>query len=173
MKIVSDRNPRFQDALWKELMLLMGVKMAMRAKVVMRMTTPYNPLSMLRDAQIRLELAQQRQQDLFYQRHGQREYAVGDLVWVEAKHLTEKLMNRSLCRKLSKRWHGPLAVTERFYSDLQAGLPEADRGAPVAYRLQLPPGWRMCDVFAQHRLKPYMDGAATFASRRQLTIQRK
>eukprot|EP00854_Cymbomonas_tetramitiformis_P006033 gene6033-biopygen6065 len=41
-------------------------------------------------------------------------------------------MDRSLCRKLSKRWHGPLAVTERFYSDMQAGLLEADRGAPPA-----------------------------------------
>ncbi|KAK3259307.1 hypothetical protein CYMTET_31688, partial [Cymbomonas tetramitiformis] len=34
--------------------------------------------------------------------------------------------------KLNKRWHGPLAVTERFYSDMQAGLLEADRGAPPA-----------------------------------------
>jgi hypothetical protein len=254
MKIVSDRDPRFQDAFWKELMRLMGVKVAM--------TTPYNPRSdgqaehtnrvvedmlrsfvddnpedwdlyttnvefaindsrsdvtgftpfelcygvspmsqldmfleaaqstdgrrkggvgtahewafrfssQLRDARGRLELAQQRQRDLFDQRHGQREYAVGDLVWVEAKHLTEKLMDRSLCRKLSKRWHGPLAVTERFYSDMQAGLPEADRGAPVAYRLQLPPRWRIHDVFAQHRLKPYVGGADAFASRRQSAI---
>ncbi|KAK3235210.1 hypothetical protein CYMTET_54571 [Cymbomonas tetramitiformis] len=254
MKIVSDRDPRFQDAFWKELMRLMGVKVAM--------TTPYNPRSdgqaehtnrvvedmlrsfvddspedwdlyatnvefaindsrsdvtgftpfelcygvspmsqldmfleaaqstdgrrkggvgtahewafrfssQLRDARGRLELAQQRQRDLFDQRHGQREYAVGDLVWVEAKHLTEKLMDRSLCRKLSKRWHGPLAVTERFYSDMQAGLSEADRGAPVAYRLQLPPRWRIHDVFAQHRLKPYVGGADAFASRRQPAI---
>ncbi|KAK3282057.1 hypothetical protein CYMTET_10185 [Cymbomonas tetramitiformis] len=40
------------------------------------------------------------------------------------RHLTEKLMDRSLCRKLSKRWHGPVAVTECFYSDLQAEMPE-------------------------------------------------
>ncbi|KAK3268859.1 hypothetical protein CYMTET_22662 [Cymbomonas tetramitiformis] len=37
MKIVSDRDPRFQDAFWKELMRLMGVKVAM--------TTPYSPRS--------------------------------------------------------------------------------------------------------------------------------
>eukprot|EP00854_Cymbomonas_tetramitiformis_P023380 gene23380-biopygen24178 len=36
--------------------------------------------SQLRDARSRLELAQQRQRGLFDQRHGQREYAVGDLV---------------------------------------------------------------------------------------------
>eukprot|EP00854_Cymbomonas_tetramitiformis_P018633 gene18633-biopygen19223 len=35
--IISDRDPRFQDAFWKELMRLMGVKVAM--------TTPYNPRS--------------------------------------------------------------------------------------------------------------------------------
>ncbi|KAK3241898.1 hypothetical protein CYMTET_48379 [Cymbomonas tetramitiformis] len=231
MKIVSDRDPRFQDAFWKELMRLMGVKDMLRSFVddnpedwdlyatnvefaindsrsdVTGFTpfelcygvSPMSQLDMfleaaqstdgrrkggvgtahewafrfssqLRDARGRLELAQQRQRDLFDQRHGQREYAVGDLVWVEAKHLTEKLMDRSLCRKLSKRWHGPLAVTERFYSDMQAGLPEADRGAPVAYRLQLPPRWRIRDVFAQHRLKPYVGGADAFASRRQPAI---
>ena len=249
MKLVSDRDPRFQDAFWQELMRLMGVKVAM--------TTPYNPRSdgqaehtnrviedmlrsfvdanpmdwdlyttnvefaindsrsdvtgftpfelcygvspmsqldmfveaaqstggrrkggegtahewafrfssQLRDARSRLELAQQRQRDHFDQRHGQREYAVGDLVWIEAKHLTEKVMDRSLCRKLSKRWHGPVPVTERFYSDMQASVPEADRGAPVAYRLRLPPHWRIHDVFAQHRLKPYVGGADAFASR--------
>eukprot|EP00854_Cymbomonas_tetramitiformis_P034113 gene34113-biopygen13706 len=51
-------------------------------------------------------------------------------------------MDRQLCRKLAKRWHGPLAVVERFHSDLQAALPEADRGAPVAYRFALPPHWQ-------------------------------
>eukprot|EP00854_Cymbomonas_tetramitiformis_P011806 gene11806-biopygen12121 len=112
--------------------------------------------SQLRDARRRLELAQQRQREKFDRRHANREYAVGDLVWVEARHLTEKLMDRQLCRKLAKRWHGPLAVVERFHSDLQAALPEADRGAPVAYRLALPPHWQVHDVFAQHRLKPFV-----------------
>ncbi|KAK3285516.1 hypothetical protein CYMTET_6885 [Cymbomonas tetramitiformis] len=96
------------------------------------------------------------------------EYAVGDLVWVEARHLTEKPMDRQLCRK--KRWHGPLAVVERFHSDVQAALPETDRGAPVAYRLALPAHWRVHDVFAQHRLKPFVQGAEAFATRRQMPI---
>ena len=126
--------------------------------------------SQLRDARSRLELAQQRQREQFDKRHTDREYAVGDLVWVDARHLTEKLMDRQLCRKLAKRWHGPLAVTERFHSDLQAALPEADRGAPVAYRLALPAHWRVHDVFAQHRLKPFVHGAKAFASRQQVPI---
>ncbi|KAK3260592.1 hypothetical protein CYMTET_30458 [Cymbomonas tetramitiformis] len=53
-----------------------------------------------------------------------------------------RISSISAMRKLSKRRHGPLAVTERFYSDIQAGLPEADRGAPVACRLQLSPTLR-------------------------------
>eukprot|EP00854_Cymbomonas_tetramitiformis_P034504 gene34504-biopygen32171 len=111
-----------------------------------------------------------RQREQFDRRHTNREYAVGDLAWAEARHLTEKLMDRQLCRKLAKRWHGPLAVVERFHSDLQAALPEADRGAPVAYRLALPPHWQVHDVFAQHRLKPFVQGAEAFASRRRVPI---
>ncbi|KAK3251114.1 hypothetical protein CYMTET_39538 [Cymbomonas tetramitiformis] len=176
MKIVSD--PRFQDAMWKELMRLMGVKVAS--------TTPYNPRSdrqaehtnrvvedmlrsfvgsnpedwdqwctnvefaindtrsdvtgftpfelvlghspmsqldlflqaakgnsaqrkggegsahemasrfaaQLEDARVKLELAQQRQRAQFDQRHVQQGFQIGDLVWVEAKHLTENIMNR-------------------------------------------------------------------------------
>eukprot|EP00854_Cymbomonas_tetramitiformis_P011813 gene11813-biopygen12132 len=254
MKIISDRDPRFHDAFWQELMRLMGVKVAR--------TTPYNPRSdgqaehtnrviedmlrsfvdanvadwdlfatnvefaindsrsdatgytpfelccgvsplsqldlfleaakldggrrqggvgtahefaakfssQLRDARHRMELAQQRQREQFDRRHAQREYAVGDLVWIEAKHLTEKVMDRSLCRKLTKRWHGPVPVVERFFSDTQAELPEADRGAPVAYRLRLPPHWRIHDVFAKHRLKPYVSGQGEFAARDQPAI---
>ncbi|KAK3234940.1 hypothetical protein CYMTET_54819 [Cymbomonas tetramitiformis] len=189
MKIISDRDPRFNNAFWQELMRLMGVNVAR--------TTPYNPRSdgqaeatnrvvedmlrsfvdaneedwdlyctnvefaindsrsestgftpfelgygvsplsqldlfleaaqtdagqrkggvgtahefaakfssQLRDARHRLELAQQRQREQFDQRHSQREYAVEALVWVEAKHLTEKVMDRKMCRKLTKRWH--------------------------------------------------------------------
>ena len=252
MKIVCDRDPRFQDSFWRELMRLMGVRVAS--------TTPYNPRSdgqaehtnrvvedmlrsfvganpddwdlymtnvefaindsrsdvtgftpfelcygvspmsqldlfleaaappgsarrkggvgtahevavkfssQLRDARSRLELAQQRQREQFDRRHKQHKYAVGDLVWIEARHLTEKVMDRALCRKLGKRWHGPVPVVECFYSDLQAELAEADRGAPVAYRLALPPHWRIHDVFAQHRLKPYVSGVDEFASRAQ------
>ncbi|KAK3237603.1 hypothetical protein CYMTET_52334 [Cymbomonas tetramitiformis] len=44
-------------------------------------------------------------------------------------------------------------------------LAEADRGAPVAYRLALPPHWRIHDVFAKYRLKPYVSGTDEFASR--------
>ncbi|KAK3289679.1 hypothetical protein CYMTET_2904 [Cymbomonas tetramitiformis] len=64
-----------------------------------------------------------------------------------------------------KKALGPLPVVERFFSDAQMELAEADRGAPVAYRLKLPPHWRIHDVFGQHRLKPYVSGQGTFAAR--------
>eukprot|EP00854_Cymbomonas_tetramitiformis_P030234 gene30234-biopygen31512 len=229
MKIVCDRDSRFQDAFWKELMRLMGVRVAS--------TTPYNPRSdgqaehtnkviedMLRSfvganpedwdryaSNVEFAINDSRSDvtgftpfELCYgvsrtvcprwicswrqlslpvcdAKEGsgsgnsstgdtltESEYAVGDLVWVEARHLTEKPMDRQLCRK--KRWHGPLAVVERFHSDVQAALPETDRGAPVAYRLALPAHWRVHDVFAQHRLKPFVQGAEAFATRRQMPI---
>ena len=122
----------------------------------------------LEEARARLELAQQKQRAQFDSRHHQREFAIGDLVYVEAKHLTEKVKDKETYRKLGPRWHGPLPVTERFYSDGQLVLPEEDRGSPVAYRLKLPGGWRIHDVFAQHRLRPYTDGSAAFNSRRTL-----
>jgi hypothetical protein len=257
MKIVSDRDPRFQDAMWKELMRLMGTKVAS--------TTPYNPRSdgqaehtnrvvedMLRsfvgsnpedwdlwcanvefaindtrsdvtgftpfelvlghspmsqldlflqaaqgpstkrkggegtahemasrfaarleDARTKLELAQQRQRQQFDQRHVVQSFQLGDMVWVEAKHLTENIMDRDSFRKLGPRWHGPLPVTERFFSDLQRELPEMDRGAPVAYRLKLPPKWRIHDVFAQHRLKAYKTAGDAFAQRQQVPVPAK
>ncbi|KAK3234153.1 hypothetical protein CYMTET_55582 [Cymbomonas tetramitiformis] len=135
------------------------------------MTSRFSP--QLRDARRRLDLAQQRQREQFDRRHTNREYAVGDLVWMETRHLAEKLMDRQLCHKLVKRWHRPLALIERFHIDLQAALPEADRGAPVAYRFALPSHyWRVHDddVFAQDRLKPFVQGAEAFASRRHMPI---
>ncbi|KAK3243595.1 hypothetical protein CYMTET_46750 [Cymbomonas tetramitiformis] len=226
LKIVCDKDPLFQDVFWRELMRLMGVRVAS--------TTPYNPRSdgqaeasnrvvadMLRSflganakdwdmyaTNVEFAINDSRseatgftpfelcygvspmsQLDLFLeaatepgnrrrtggraqfdQRHSQQEYQVGDLVWIEAKHLTKKVMDRKLCRKLGRRRHGPVPVTERFYSDLQAELPEAERGAPVAYRLRLPPHWLIHDVFAQHRLKPHMGGEDSFARRSVIPV---
>ncbi|KAK3243514.1 hypothetical protein CYMTET_46840 [Cymbomonas tetramitiformis] len=127
----------------------------------------------LEDARTKLELAQQRQRHQFDQRHTAKSFQLGDLVWIDAKHLTENIMNRESFRKLGPRWHGPLPITERFFSDQQRELPEIDRGAPVAYRLKLPPKWRIHDVFAQHRLKEYRTADEAFALRRQIPTPAK
>eukprot|EP00854_Cymbomonas_tetramitiformis_P034070 gene34070-biopygen9798 len=213
MKIVSDRDPRFQDATWKELMRLMGPKVAS--------TTPYNPRSdghaehtnrvvedMLRSfvgsnpedwdlwcANAEFAINDTRsdvtgftpfelvpghspmsQLDLFLQaatgQHSKRKGGE-DLVWVDAKHLTENIMNRESSRKLGPRWHGPLLIIERFFSDQHRELPEIDRGAPVAYPHKLPPKWRIHDVFAQHCLKEYRTAEEAFALRQQMPTPAK
>eukprot|EP00854_Cymbomonas_tetramitiformis_P012226 gene12226-biopygen12577 len=48
-----------------------------------------------------------------------------------------------------------------------------DRGAPVAYRLKLPPKWRIHDVFAQRRLKEYRTAEEAFALRQQVPTPAK
>ena len=54
------------------------------------------------------------------------------------------------------RWHGPVEVLKGIYSDRQMLLEEADPGAPVAYNLKLPGGWKIHDVLSTHRLKRYV-----------------
>ncbi|KAK3234173.1 hypothetical protein CYMTET_55564 [Cymbomonas tetramitiformis] len=67
------------------------------------------------------------------------------------------------------------APSDEFAGGIEEVLPpvgprtiemEDNRGAPVAYRLKLPGGWKIRDVIAQHRLRPYTDGSKAFASRR-------
>ncbi|KAK3278161.1 hypothetical protein CYMTET_13883 [Cymbomonas tetramitiformis] len=109
----------------------------------------------LEDARTKLELAQQRQRHQFDQWHTTK-WQLGDLVWVDTKHLTKNITNRESFRKLGPRGQGPsLPITERFFSNRQRELPEIDRGALMAYKLKFPPKWRIHDVFAQHRLKEY------------------
>ncbi|KAK3269272.1 hypothetical protein CYMTET_22280 [Cymbomonas tetramitiformis] len=58
----------------------------------------------LEDARAKLEQARHRQRTRFdLPRHKQQEYQIGDLVWVEARHLTETVMDPETCRKLSPR----------------------------------------------------------------------
>ncbi|KAK3271873.1 hypothetical protein CYMTET_19802 [Cymbomonas tetramitiformis] len=136
-------DPKFLRALKSEY-IREGTLRKLKDKVKAAPTSPCKDFKL-----DRLELAQQRQRERFDRRHGQREYAVEDLVWVDAKTLTEKVMDRSICRKLTKRWHGPVLVVERFFSDMQMVMPEADMGAPVAYTASAFPltgGYTMCPL---------------------------
>ncbi|KAK3246618.1 hypothetical protein CYMTET_43851 [Cymbomonas tetramitiformis] len=104
-------------------------------------------------ARDKLLLAQQQQITQYDARHRARSYAVGDKVWVDASHLTQP-GDRGLHKKLLKKRLGPLEVLECFHSDRQMALPAGDRGAPSAYRLKLPPQWKVHDVFTADRLTP-------------------
>ncbi|KAK3288483.1 hypothetical protein CYMTET_4047 [Cymbomonas tetramitiformis] len=112
----------------------------------------------------KLLVAQQQQMAQYDARHRARQYAVGDMVWVDATHLTQP-GDRGLHKKLLKKRLGPMEVIAAFHSDRQMELDPEDRGAPVAYRLKLPPQWRVHDVFTVDRLTPVESASEKFAGR--------
>ncbi|KAK3239851.1 hypothetical protein CYMTET_50247 [Cymbomonas tetramitiformis] len=113
-----------------------------------------------------LQLAQQRMIEQFDARHRLQQYKVNDRVWVDGQHLTLP-GDRGLKPKLRKLRHGPLRVVECLYNDRQQELPVQDRGAPSAYRLELPVHWKVHDTFTADRLSPVQSGADHFVSRRE------
>jgi hypothetical protein len=66
-----------------------------------------------------------------------KEFAIRDKVWLEGKNLkcTEGTP------KLSPRWYGPFQVAAKI--------------SHVAYRLDLPPSWKIHNVFHASLLTPY------------------
>eukprot|EP00854_Cymbomonas_tetramitiformis_P034183 gene34183-biopygen18681 len=138
MKIVCDRDSRFRDEMHLELHRLMGVQVAS--------TTPYHPQGDGQAEHTNHTVERQQQIAQYDARHRTRSYSVGDQVWVDATHLTQP-GDRGLHKKLLKKRLGPLVVLECFHSDRQMALPVEDRGAPAAYRLKLPPQWKVHDVF--------------------------
>ncbi len=95
-------------------------------------------LQEIRDmAMIRLEEAQQAQQRAYDQAHRPEEFKQGDKVLLSTKNL--KLKQPS--RKLSNLFIGPFVIEERIGSQ--------------AYRLRLPPKYKIHDVFHVSLLKAY------------------
>eukprot|EP00854_Cymbomonas_tetramitiformis_P019799 gene19799-biopygen20412 len=113
-------------------------------------------LQTARDSRL-LVVAQQQQVAQYDARHRARRYAVGDMVWVDATHLTQH-GDRGLHKKLLKKRLGQMEVLEAFHSDRQMELAPEDRAAPAAYRLKLPPQWKVHDVFTVDRLTPVESG---------------
>ena len=103
----------------------------------------------LQDARNRLVEAQNDQAKHYNAKHRSLQFEVGERVLLSSKSLTAPT-DRGTQWKLRHQWYGPLTITEAIYGD-------NDSEVPVSYRLNLPPQWRVHNVFSVSKLKPYIE----------------
>ncbi|CAM8886149.1 unnamed protein product [Rhodiola kirilowii] len=88
---------------------------------------------LLRELKQNLARAQQRMMQHANLKRQDKQFEVGDLVWVRLQPYRQNSLRKQRTNKFAKRFYGPFPITERI-------------GA-VAYRLQLPPSARIHNVF--------------------------
>ncbi|XP_048447666.1 uncharacterized protein LOC125480683 [Pyrus x bretschneideri] len=132
--IMSDRDPVFVSAFWKELFRLQGSKLCM--------SSGYHPQT---DRQT--ELAQNRMKVQADKKRTERHFNIGDMVYLKlVPYQLHSLVNHSY-HKLQPRFYGPYAVLEKI--------------GVVAYKLKLPEGSKVHPVFHVSYLKKQVGNNVT------------
>ena len=94
----------------------------------------------LRDAQSNLSMAQERMKRAVDKKRRTEDYKVGDEVVLSTENLRTYFPH--IPQKIKARWIGPFRITNVV--------------SPVAFGLDLPPGWRIHPVFHVSKLKRYI-----------------
>ncbi|CAI7742893.1 unnamed protein product [Closterium sp. NIES-53] len=166
--LISNRDPKFMSKFWKELMGLLGTKLAMSSAYHPQTDGQTERLNQVVEQLLRTackddvslghtQLWEKTQRRLTTMQTSQKQYAdrqrcdhsvaVGDQVLLDTRNLNLS----HLPSKLRPRFCGPFLVEAQV--------------TPVTFRLRLPDTWKLHNAFHVQLLKPYKDPNQQFQGR--------
>ena len=87
--------------------------------------------------------------------HEVQELCVGDIVWLNAKHISLKNIPQNMSKKLQHKFLGPFAIIDMI-------VPK------MTFQLELPEHWKIHPVFHVSKLKKHIESDEIFESREEL-----